>query len=238
MSSSDAAVIGEIFSRQIALFNPDEHQCRVTILGAGATGSFTALALAKLGFKDIHIWDGDTVERHNVPNQLHRWSDMGSSKVDATKAIVASFCDGLDEVTPMITTHNQMFEEEDELTYGIVVCAADSMEARELFWRKIKGSLKVDLYLDPRVGGQLFHLYSIIPHNPEHIEIYEASLHSDEEGSEVPCGERATCDMSFLVASRVTRAIRRFVVSQIVEPFNMESAITLEVVSVVTPEGV
>jgi len=162
-SSSDAVVIGEVFSRQIALFNPNEHQCRVTILGVGATGSFTTLALAKLGFKDIHIWDGDTVEQHNVPNQLHRWCDTGLPKVEATKAIVASFCDGLDEVNPVITTHNQMFGEEDKLPHGIVVCAADTMEARQLFWSEIKDNLKVDLYLDPRVGGAVV---SFVQHHP------------------------------------------------------------------------
>lgn len=234
----DTIVIDQVFNRQIALFNPGEHQNRVTILGAGATGSFTALALAKLGFTDIHIWDGDTVEWHNVPNQLHRVSDTGTSKVIATAEIVKSFCDGLGDISPTITTHDQMFEEGDKITHGIVVCAADTMSARELFWSKIKNNLKVDLYLDPRVGGQTFHLYSIIPHNPEHITIYESSLHSDEEGSEVPCGERATCDMSFLVASRIVRAIRRFAVSQIVEPFNIENAVTMELMSVVQPEGV
>lgn len=225
-------VTGDIFSRQMALFDPDNHQVRVTILGAGATGSFVALALAKLGVKDIHIWDQDTVEWHNVPNQLHRWSDTGKSKVEATAEIVEQFCQGLDEIEPKMTLHNKMFEPEDSLTHGIVVCAADSMEARQLFWEKIKGNLKIDLYIDPRVGGQIFHLYCIEPVNPEHQELYEASLHTDEEASNIPCGERATCDMSFLVASRVVRAIRRYAVSSIVESYNIEYATNLDVMRV------
>lgn len=232
MSDDNALVAGTVFSRQLALFDPESHQVPVTILGAGATGSFTALALAKLGIKDIHIWDGDTVEWHNVPNQLHRWGDIGEHKVEATSEIVQDFCRGLDLIEPSIHTHGKMFEEEDSLGHGIVVCAADTMKARNLFWSKIKNNIRIDLYIDPRVGGQSFHLYSIDPTSPEHQELYEASLYTDEEASPVPCGERATCDMSFLVASRVVRAIRRYAVSQIIETLNIESAVNLEVVRV------
>lgn len=230
-------LVEEVFKRQSALFDPQNHQVPVTILGAGATGSFTALALAKLGFKDIRLWDADTVEVHNVPNQLHRWGDCGKSKVQATAEIIQMFCEGLDEVEPVITTHAKMFEAEDGIGSGVVVCAADKMDARKLFWDKVKGNVNIPLYLDPRVSGQIFHLYSIEPFNPAHIEVYEASLHSDEEGDEVPCGERATCDMSFLVASRVARAIRRYAVSTIVEPFNIEDARILQVIQACPTEG-
>jgi hypothetical protein len=223
----------QIFSRQMGLFNPDKHQKRVIILGVGATGSFTALALAKMGIQDIQIWDADYVEMHNCPNQLHRWSDLGRSKVDATKDIVHSFCDGLDQTTPNIQTFSRFFEEEDDFGQGgIVICAADSMAARAMFWEKVKRNMRVDLYIDPRVGGQIIHMYCLDPFNPEHAQMYESTLHSDEESSELPCGERATSDMSFLVASRICRAVRRFAVDETIEPFIMENAQRLETINV------
>ena len=42
----------------------------VTVIGAGATGSFITLALAKMGVRHITVYDDDTVEEHNLPNQF------------------------------------------------------------------------------------------------------------------------------------------------------------------------
>ena len=91
----------------------------------------------------------------------------------------------------------------------------------------------VSLYIDPRVGGQKFHLYCIQPCSPSQQTLYESSLYyTDEEADEIACGERATCDMSFLIASRIVRAIRRFIVSKIVEPYNIEDTISYEAIRV------
>ena len=56
-------------SRHKELFNPYYFNTPVTIIGAGATGSWLALMLAKLGIQDITVYDFDVVEEHNVPNQ-------------------------------------------------------------------------------------------------------------------------------------------------------------------------
>jgi len=54
-------------SNEVALqgFN----QKRVDIIGAGATGSHVVMLLAILGFTNIHVWDFDRVEAHNLANQ-------------------------------------------------------------------------------------------------------------------------------------------------------------------------
>jgi tRNA A37 threonylcarbamoyladenosine dehydratase len=55
--------------RHAELFDPHTFNTPVTIIGAGATGSWLAIALAKLGIDNISIWDFDKVEEHNIPNQ-------------------------------------------------------------------------------------------------------------------------------------------------------------------------
>ncbi|MHA2064451.1 MAG: ThiF family adenylyltransferase [Candidatus Thorarchaeota archaeon] len=218
-----------VYLRQTDLFDPSKHQERIIILGAGQTGSFTAFGLAKLGVKNIEIWDADAVEPHNCPNQLHRWSDLGDAKVRATSKIIHSFCDGMDEEPPNIVARDEMYEGQAPLK-GLVICAADSMEARTLFWEKVKMNLMVPLYIDPRLGGQSLHLYCMVPHDPDHIKIYEGSLYTDEEGDEIPCGSRATSDMGFLIAARIVRAVRRFLACGIVEPLLVEDASTMTAV--------
>ena len=42
----------------------------IHIIGCGATGSWVALMLAKMGISNITCWDFDKVEEHNLPNQF------------------------------------------------------------------------------------------------------------------------------------------------------------------------
>ena len=70
-------------SRHMELFNPYEFKTPITIIGAGATGSWLALALAKLGVEDITVWDFDIVEEHNIPNQAFGIQNIGFPKVTA-----------------------------------------------------------------------------------------------------------------------------------------------------------
>jgi len=232
MSATD-----QTYLRQTDLFHPGKHQERITILGAGQTGSFAAFGLAKLGISTMEIWDADTVEPHNCANQLHRWTDLGMPKVEATKDIIHMFCDGMDEQPPEIILHREMYEGQAPLR-GLVICAADSMKARAMFWEKVKMNVQVRLFLDPRVGGQALRLYSIAPCDPDHIKLYEESLYTDEEGDTIPCGSRATSDMGMLIASRVVRAVRRYLAGSIVEPMLVEDSAAMGVALALKPEHI
>ena len=58
-------------------------QERVDVIGCGATGSKIIMLLAKLGVQNIHIWDKDVIESHNIPNQAFLISQIGMKKTDA-----------------------------------------------------------------------------------------------------------------------------------------------------------
>ena len=71
------------YVRQSDIINPEVLGTPVHIIGAGAIGSCAALALAKIGFKDFTVYDFDSVELHNLPNQMYRAKDIGKPKVEA-----------------------------------------------------------------------------------------------------------------------------------------------------------
>ncbi|MBI4392863.1 MAG: ThiF family adenylyltransferase [Euryarchaeota archaeon] len=56
---------------------------RVAIIGCGALGSQLAAALARLGVGELTLIDPDTLEEHNLENQLYDHSDIGKPKVIA-----------------------------------------------------------------------------------------------------------------------------------------------------------
>ena len=63
--------------RHQEIFNPEKHALPATIIGAGATGSRVYEALVSLGVPDIRVFDFDTIEPHNLPNQLFKHDDIG-----------------------------------------------------------------------------------------------------------------------------------------------------------------
>lgn len=190
------------YTRQRDFFDPDRTNAVVTIVGCGGIGSFTAFALAKLGVSQLRLLDFDTVEEHNVPNQLFEPSQIGMAKVDALAQTI-------DEIGTECICINKPLQEGIPLS-PIVISALDSMTARAELWAQVKNKLDVKLFLDGRLGGENVLLYAANPTLPTDIRGYEATLHSDSEGVDLPCTGRAIIDVGFVIASLMTRAVRRY----------------------------
>jgi|GEM_PF-4000145 len=88
MTTTPQPIITEIDHwRQLDIVTPTQlSEYQVTIIGAGGIGSPTAEALMKMGVTNMIVYDHDSVEAHNLPNQLYGISDIGSLKVEALQA--------------------------------------------------------------------------------------------------------------------------------------------------------
>lgn len=64
-------------------FKPEDVNERIHIIGCGAVGSLVADTLARMGLTKITLYDFDTVESHNIANQLYTEADINRLKVDA-----------------------------------------------------------------------------------------------------------------------------------------------------------
>src|SRR6056297_1732350 len=85
--------------RHMSVFSPEQFGSkRIDIIGCGATGSRIALELAKLGVSNLHLWDFDKVESHNLANQAFELSHVGEKKVNALAEIIQR-ATGLEVVT-------------------------------------------------------------------------------------------------------------------------------------------
>ncbi|MEO6568311.1 MAG: ThiF family adenylyltransferase [Opitutaceae bacterium] len=59
-------------------------RCRLLVAGCGL-GASTAIAAARMGFRNFVLVDGDTVDAHNLNRQFYDFEDIGSPKVAALK---------------------------------------------------------------------------------------------------------------------------------------------------------
>lgn len=66
-------------------FKPDQVTDRIHILGCGAIGSLVGDTLARMGLTKISLYDFDTIESHNIANQIFTENDLNKPKVQALK---------------------------------------------------------------------------------------------------------------------------------------------------------
>lgn len=190
------------FQRQSDLFDPHKHQVPVTIIGAGGIGSPTALALAKLGLRDLRLVDDDLVSEVNEPNQLFPIGHVGEPKVEAVKGVVQQMS-GVE-----VATRVGRFNGVDRID-GIVISAVDSIASRREIWNRVKYNATVDLFIDGRMGGEAITIYAVNPCSPDEVAKYEATLHDPGDVAPLPCGARAIIYVSFVIAGLITRAVAK-----------------------------
>jgi molybdopterin/thiamine biosynthesis adenylyltransferase len=193
------------FWRQLDLFSPEKFGNKeVNIVGCGATGSYTAFLLAKIGVQNLHLWDFDIVEPHNLPNQIFRTKDVGKSKVEALAEII-------EEIGVKPTAHYAMVDSATELK-GIVFLLIDDMDIRKNIWDgAIKFKLAVDLMIETRMAIDNGRVYAIQPCIPSDINLWENSLYSSEEAEESVCTNRVISPtVTFISSLAVWKLIKWF----------------------------
>ena len=189
------------YLRQQEIFDPAEYNGEVTLIGSGGVGSFSAVALAKLGIKKLVVYDFDKVEEHNLPNQFFTVNAVGKPKVEE----LAKICQLVsDDVT--VEGKNEKFV--DQQLSGIVICGVDSMEQRKIIWDKVKMNFNVRHFIDIRIGGEQIRAFSVPNVDIEAIEKYEATLYDDSKAAQPACTSRAVIDVGFGIGAIVARFVR------------------------------
>lgn len=191
--------------RQLDLFSPEKFGDKeVHVVGVGATGSYVAFMLVKMGVSNLHVWDFDSVELHNLPNQIYRLKDVGRPKVEALAEIIA------DATGIAITAHNETVTGGTPLK-GIVFLLVDSMNVRKDIWNgSLKFKLPVELVIETRMAIDNGRIYAIRPSRPADIKLWEGTLYSDEEAEESPCTNRSIAPTVAYIACLATWKLIKF----------------------------
>ena len=180
----------------------------VTVVGCGAVGSFTALALAKMGVGSMTLYDPDKVEEHNLPVQFFANLDLGKHKVDALANQLVAMTE------TRITAIPEAFD--GQPVHGIVVSAVDTMNARRRIWDHVRVNSQVALYTDTRMGAMVGQVLTVRPGSPVEGKTYARTLHRQSEALEEPCTARAVIFTVLGIASTTTGIVRSFVAGEAV----------------------
>lgn len=202
------AVRRQEYLRQLDFFDPELMQPKITVIGAGGIGSWTVFELAKLGCRDITVWDHDRVDEHNVSTTPYARADLGKPKVAALAVFLKRY--GL-----RLKTSQKKFGKTSPLNgTEILVSAVDSMDMRRLLFAKAIEH-KIPFYVDGRIGGERLRVYSIQPTQGNDRKLYRTTLVPNSRVTPLPCTGQQVIDVGWFTASYITRAIRRWVVHRL-----------------------
>ena len=196
------------FLRQEGFVKPAElAQVSVAIIGAGSIGSFTALALTKMGVKKLTLVDKDNVELHNVSNQFFIRDDLGKAKVDATmtECLRHSPEKDLD-----VLVRNEFYDGSQQLDADIVIVLTDNIEGRAAAFKAASESFATKFFIDGRMGGELFRLFAFDPHDLKLAEKYREEFLDGVANSEEPCTARTIIYNVLLASSFISSYVKKY----------------------------
>jgi hypothetical protein len=202
-----------IYWRQLDIVNMDNlRTIPITIIGSGSVGSFTALSLAKMGAENITVYDDDKVEPHNLPNQFFRMKDVGKKKVVALAKIVKDFTGIEIKVIPERYNGGNLS--------GVVLITVDSMASRKIVWDNCYMHPAVKLYVDSRMGAQIYDIQSFRPTDKDAVKSYEATWYDDKDAIQERCSEKAIIYTVMAMANILCNIVKRHVQAESV-PFHI-----------------
>lgn len=185
-------------TRQLDFIPMESLDAQITIVGAGAIGSWVALSLAKMGFVDITVWDMDEVSIENMNCQFYPIDEIGQPKVLALQRMVERF------TGTKINAVNMKYE--NQWLNGIVISALDNMETRKAIFDSSKGS--ADWIIDPRMSLEAASLFVCNCKETKSIESYAKTFYSSAEAIEERCTAKSTIYTANLIAGLVAKTVK------------------------------
>lgn len=202
------------YERQMEILPPTAMDfLSVSIIGTGGIGAGTALALGKLGIRQLYFYDPDDVEDVNIPTQLLGVSDIGKSKVASLIGVLQHMTEASGVGT------KKRIGPTDTLPGKIIISALDSLGARQTVWPAVVASAP-EWYIDARMGAQMFQLFCVdmksvgdaMPTN-NWYENYLMGL-QDGDVEDEPCTARATIYTAFLAAGHIAHQVKLIAMEQ------------------------
>lgn len=187
-------------SRHRDVYDPGKYATRTHIIGCGATGTHVAYNLAKLGVADIHLYDFDKVEPHNLANQMFGDQHIGHQKVEALEDTIRFFFTS-EELK--ITTHDKKVQSAEDMQFSgegndTVFVLTDTIDSRAEIIEMLYNAFECDLVIETRMGVREYDVYCF---NPIEVDDYERWKKTLPEDGDDMYQEVSACGSSLSVGS-------------------------------------
>lgn len=178
----DTHVISTI--RHNDLFNASRaNDLAVSVIGCGAIGSRVFESLVQLGLTNLHCYDPDFVEAHNIANQAFNAADIGAAKTEACRRIFSDKT-GVGPMTlkALPARFNCAYVEEcSALHPGIAFLCVDSFAARRTIYdQRLQSNHNIFRVIDTRMASTHGNVLAFTPGVSAETDAWLATLGSDD----------------------------------------------------------
>lgn len=164
-------------NKVLEFFDAHTIQGHVHIIGCGAVGSHTAERLTRLGVTNLHLWDFDKVEPHNITNQMYVEDDIGTPKVIA---LADHLLDINPAAKPMI--HGDGIKPPFLLS-GYVFLCLDNIDLRRAIVKANQYNPNIKGWFDVRIGLTDAQAHCAIPQEKQVDNFLKTMEYSHEEAA-------------------------------------------------------
>lgn len=189
------------FARQAELVPLDRlAQASASVIGVGAIGRQVALQLAAMGVPHLQLADFDAVELTNVTSQGYWHTDIGKSKVHATKEAIA-WIDPAIEIEAICDRYRPRIQ-----LASAVFCCVDSIDTRAAIWRSAGNHCQ--FWADGRMLGEVIRVLAAA--NCADRGYYRTTLFPGSEAQRGSCTARSTIYAAAIAAGLMVHQFTRF----------------------------
>lgn len=150
----------DMFKRQARILETEQAQkTNITIFGLGTIGSNTAMCIGKMGVNSLMLVDYDTIELHNIANQIYGLDDIGEFKTVKCSSLMRTHTSTkVHTYSSKITEETNLTNIDYDLTNPIMILALDNLNTRKIIWDKIPDRTWV---IDGRMSGEKITIFRI-----------------------------------------------------------------------------
>ncbi len=158
-------------------------ELKLSIIGVGGIGSTFSMMAGRFGFREICLYDDDTISSVNLRSQSFRGREVGQLKAK----VVAKELESVS--ISKISYYGRRFGVT-EIIDGLVVSGVDSLESRRVIWKSVmRNRQHVPLYIDGRLSrldGEYFQILVVNPMVDHEVSLYEEWLQGEESETNLP----------------------------------------------------
>lgn len=184
-------------NKSYEFFQPEKCQERLHIIGCGAVGSTVAENLVRYGLTKITLYDFDTVESHNIANQMYDSTDIGKPKTQA-------LAEHLQKINPDIVDDLEIEAEgyHGQRLSGYVFLCVDHIDLRREIATKNRGNVYIKAVFDFRIRMTDAQHYAAKWNDPKMVENFIGTMNftHEEAKAETP---RSACNMELSAVTTV-----------------------------------
>lgn len=196
----------DYLNRQSGLITDQQRTMNIGIIGVGGIGSHTAIALARMGFHNLTIYDDDAVSLQNCSSQGFDMSDVGKPKVMAIRQTI------MRAVRAVVKVRQSRVHKDSDLRHDVIIMAVDSMAARrDIFAACCAGD--TELVINPSMGGEYmsidtYDLSGNVSERDKVVKEFDKAWFSDDEASPETCTTKATIFTTLTIAGYICKIIK------------------------------